>query len=767
MKNRLAIAVLTAGFSGLVAQMLLLRELLVVFSGNELSIGIVFANWLILEAFGCFFLGRRAENVENRIEIFVGIIILFSLSLPASIYLAREIKNILGVSIGEGMGFLPIIYSSFFVLLPASVLHGALFTFSCRIFSVYSGRDASSVGKIYVYEVAGTIIGGIVWTYLLIQCLHSFQVAAVIGVLNFLACAVLLFPLWKLGRLQKAGVITVCLLLFSGGYSFFAGGADALQNRSIRAQWKGHNVVHYENSLYGNICVVESAGQYTFFKDGIPGIATPVPDIAFVEEFAHLPLLSHPRPEKLLILGGGAGGVIAEVLKHPSLKLVEYAELDPLLLELIRKFPTPLTEHELADDRVRIKHIDGRLFLTGTDKQYDLILTGAAEPSDLQTNRYFTEEFFALAKDRLGAGGILAFNLPGSLTYLNEELKNLNACIFYTLKNVFPHVRAIPGDGRNLFLASVSPEISMLDMPRIADRMNERNLKADTIVPRHIEQKLHPRWADWFSGFVEDGSREINRDFRPVGVFYSISHRSAVFTPYLCGLFRRIGKINLWLIFAFLLVFTVAFLALRPKYGKFSAAELPLCAATTGFAGMIFDLALIFTFQSLYGYVFSWIGLLVTSFMAGSACGAIAMTSALERIRDNLKFFIKIESAIIIFAFGLPFIFLAVHPRLDSAVMFVLVRILFIATLFISGLLIGAQFPLANRIYLENSKNFSSTAGLFYGVDLLGGWLGGIAGGVVLLPVLGLTGACMAVVLLKLSSFVIILTGQYKKQGGA
>jgi spermidine synthase len=48
MKNRLGIAILTMGFSGLVAQMLLLRELLVVFSGNELSIGIVLANWLIL-----------------------------------------------------------------------------------------------------------------------------------------------------------------------------------------------------------------------------------------------------------------------------------------------------------------------------------------------------------------------------------------------------------------------------------------------------------------------------------------------------------------------------------------------------------------------------------------------------------------------------------------------------------------------------------------------------------------------------------------------
>ena len=55
MNRRVRIAILVMGFSGLVAEILLLRELLIVFSGNELSIGVILANWLILEALGCFF----------------------------------------------------------------------------------------------------------------------------------------------------------------------------------------------------------------------------------------------------------------------------------------------------------------------------------------------------------------------------------------------------------------------------------------------------------------------------------------------------------------------------------------------------------------------------------------------------------------------------------------------------------------------------------------------------------------------------------------
>ncbi len=279
MKSRLGIIILTIGFSGLVAQMLILRELLIVFSGNELSIGIILANWLILEAFGCFFIGKNIEKIKNKIETFAGITILFSLSLPVAIYLTRILKSIIGVSIGETVGFLPILYSSFLILLPVSVFHGALWTFSCKVYSMFFARDVSSVGKVYVYETVGTIVGGIVWTYLLILYFHAFQMAVGLAMLNFLALLVFLAHYWKPGMLQKTITGILSLLLIFSGYLLFAGGADKLHHLSIKDQWKDHNLVHYQNSIYGNICVVESDEQYIFFLDGIPKIITPIPDI--------------------------------------------------------------------------------------------------------------------------------------------------------------------------------------------------------------------------------------------------------------------------------------------------------------------------------------------------------------------------------------------------------------------------------------------------------------------------------------------------------
>jgi spermidine synthase len=662
----------------------------------------------------------------------------------------------MGVSIGESIGFLPMFYSSFLLLLPVSVIHGALFTFSCHIYSMFSVQDASSAGKVYAYETVGTVIGGIACTYLLIPYFDTFQVSSGLAALNSVICLVLLAPQWKTGRYQKITLTITSIITFL--FLVLTSQAHKLHTYSITTQWKNQDIVHYQNSQYGNISVIENEGQYIFFQDGIPNIITPIPDIPFVEEFVHLPLLAHPEPKTLLILSGGAGGVINEALKHPSIETIEYAELDPLIIDLIRKFPTPLTESELNDRRVKIKHMDGRLLLKTTRNKYDLILIGVTEPSNLQSNRFYTKEFFSLARERLNERGILVLGLSGSLSYATEELQNLNSSIFHTLKSVFPYVRAIPGYGTNLFLLSDSREILTLEKTQIIERLDQRNIKTNVIIPWHIEQTLHHGWQGWFDNYIEGGSQKINSDFYPIGVFYSVSHWNALFAPSIRWLFKLFERISLRTIVLLFVIFLLLYFIVPSKRKRFFRGGISLAIFTTGFAGMIFDLMLIFTFQSIYGHVFSWIGLLVASFMAGAACGAMLVAIVMDRIKDCFKFFARIELAIICFSIGCLLIVFIPNINLGSPDAFFLFRSLFLVILFISGLLIGSQFPLANKLYLRDDTSLTKTAGTLYSVDLLGGWFGGVLGAVVLLPVLGLVGACITVGLLKLTSFIVINT---------
>ncbi len=756
MKKSVSIVIVVMGFSGLVAEILLLRELLVVFSGNELSIGIVLANWVLLEASGSFFAGRLVEKVKDARVIFAGIAILFSASLLSALFLTRILENLLGISIGENIALFPMFYTSFLILLPVSLSHGALFTLGCRIYAPTSAQDTAAAGKVYVYETAGTMIGGIVCAYLLLPHLNTFQAASGLAMLNFGACLLLLAPYRKSGLWQKVMLVILGILLVASGYLVCGGQADRLHWHTIQAQWKPLNVVHYQNSPYGNICVIENQGQYIYFQDGMADLIIPAPDLIAVEEFVHLPLLAHPVPTHILILSGGAGGVIAEALKHPSIAVIDYAELDPLLLALLRKFPTPLTEAELDDARVRVHLIDGRLLLKTTSRQYDLIFVGIMEPSNLQANRFFTQEFFALAKDRLNEGGILVLGAPGSFTWLNEELQDLNSSLFHTLDSVFMRIRVIPGDGRNIFLASDSAVIATVDKAQVVERLTARQITAGSIVPWHIENKLHLGWQDWFAQFIEGRSQTINRDFRPMGLFYSIAHWNATFAPAFGALFRRFERIDLGMIAAVFALFLLFCGWLRARRINIFRAGIPFAIVTTGFAGMIFDLVVIFAFQAIYGYVFEWIGLLVAFFMAGAAGGALLGARLIERTKNTRQLFRGVEVALVCFAVGLPLILLAGQRWLSYPGVFPLFRLLCLAVSSLGGLLIGAQFPLANKLYLRESASVSQTAGRLYAADLLGGWVGGIVGTVVLLPVLGLTGTCVTVGLLKLASLIIV-----------
>ena len=756
----LKVSLFIKGLSGIVAQIILMRELLISFLGNELTLGIILANWLILVAIGSFVIGKTVEKVERKLEVFAFFQLFFSVALPFTIYLSRIFKNMLLATPGEGLGFAPIFYSSFLILLPVTLPQGALFTYGCKLYSQYIRKDVSSIGKVYFLESIGSIIGGLLMTFLLIQYLNPFTIAFSISMLNSLMSIFLIWlkPKSSKTSFQKALMILSIFLSFLFAYGLFTQTSTAVHLSSIRSQWRNLNVIHNENSIYGNITVTKRGEQFTFFTNGVPSITTPVPDIASIEDFVHFPMLFHEKPESVLILSGGVGGMIHEILKYP-VKHVDYVELDPLLLKLVQTFSTPLTQSELSDKRVRTHYADSRFFVKRTHDRFDIIFVGLPAPQELQTNRLFSSEFFNSAKEKMNPDGIIVLTLPGSLTYISPELGDLNACLLDTLKNVFRFVRVIPGD-TNLYLASNSKPLEKIATEEIIKRFEVRKIQTSLLTKSYLDFRLHERWMKWFLQSMERKEIRINSDFRPIGVFLSLSYWNALFSPYLTGIFKWFEGFSLQISIAFMILFTLVMAAFFVKKPHLSKQSIPYAIFATGLAGMIFNLGIIFTFQTFYGYLYHQIGLLIAIFMFGVALSSFLITQRLDRIEKESLLFLKIEIVIILFSFLFPFVFLVPSQYLETPAVSFLTYLVFLIMSFLSGAWIGLQFPLATRIYLgapAKGETFGRTAGLLYGADLLGGFVGGLFGGILLLPILGLKESCFMIAMIKISSGILFL----------
>ncbi|HDN79082.1 MAG TPA: hypothetical protein ENG33_01295, partial [Chloroflexi bacterium] len=658
-----AFAFLLMGFTFTITQAVMVRELMVAFSGNELSIGLVLGCWLLLETLGSGLLGRVISRLRWGTLAYAFLQIILALLLPVALFLAFSIRTLLGVIPGQGVGMGSIFLSSFFILLPLGLIDGAMFTVASDAFAKYTREGIPAVGKVYVLEAVGGIIGGVVFTYLFIPHLTSSQTMLLLAALNLASAISMAYIAQRHQR--TAGIIGAAFLLGATLFLLLPAPSQAIHRAMISSRWRGYELAFYGNSVYGNVAAIKQGEQYTFFANGLPIITAPVPDIAFSQELVHLPMLFIGEPHRCLVVSGGVGGVLREVLKYPW-ERVEYAELDPLLLRAVQQLPTPLTEQELGDPRVHVEYVDGRLLirkraLQATPPRYNLIILNLPYPSTLQLNRFYTEEFFRLVKAILDDEGVVVITAPGSLTYLSPGMRSLNLSLYETLSTVFPHVRAIPGEGTNLWLASPQMQLEDFTLGEILQHWQEKRPPDVIVTEQHLRVRFDERRTAWFWKSLEElGAVARNRDLHPVGLLYGLTYWNEIFSPGLSGYFCSLARLRFVHLALPLLIIAAGLVAFQLVKKGGDSFVIPLAIATTGFGGMCFDLLIIFAFQVFYGYVYREVGLLITAFMAGLSLGGWLMSCWVEKVRGRPTL-LKLEAGLVAMWVLLPLALLGLY----------------------------------------------------------------------------------------------------------
>ena len=168
--------------------------------------------------------------------------------------------------------------------------------------------------------------------------------------------------------------------------------AEEIHQEILRLGYRVTRTLFSGESDFQQIQVVETEGfGRMLFNDGVVMISER-DEWVYHEMIAHVPMFVHPSVERVLVIGGGDGGTVRELLRHPGVRHVRLVEIDPLVLQACREH-IPQTAAALDDPRVEVTVEDGVAFVASTDERYDLVLVDSTDPVGPATP-LFGEEFY-------------------------------------------------------------------------------------------------------------------------------------------------------------------------------------------------------------------------------------------------------------------------------------------------------------------------------------------------------------------------------------
>lgn len=701
----LFIAITILGISSIITQVIVIREFLSVFYGNELIFGIILANWLLLTGIGAY-LGKYFEKGGISWLIICQTIIAF---LPFfHIAVIRNLRNFIFL-LGELVGIAQIFLSSFFILLPYCLISGFLLTLACCVFSFK--KDFASIGKVYFIDNFGGIIGGILFSFVLIYFLNPFQMAFFLMVVNLLAA--LLLSIFVNKKYFIGLILFLMILSFVGFFSF------DLNKITREQQYRNQELLFQKDTPYGNLVVTKTADQLNFYENGLTLFTTE--NTISNEETVHYAMVQIREPKKVLLIAGGVSGTINEILKY-NVSRVDYVELDPLIIKLGKEYT-----RNLDSDKIKVINIDGRLFIKEVKDKYDVVIIDLPDPSTAQINRFYTIEFFKEVERVLNKDGIISLSLSGSENYLNVEAKKLNSILYNSLKSYFKNVVIIPGD-KNFFIAS-DGELSY----DIVELIEIKGIKTKYANEFYLRGKLTNDRINYLKNSLIEKTKP-NKDFSPITYYYHLLY------------WMRQFRFNSSLFFIVLFFLIILYLIkIKP---------IPFVIFTSGFAGASLEVIILIGFQILYGYAYRQISIIITSFMVGLAMGSYYMNKQLEKM--GKKELVNLQFSIVFYSILLPLILFLLSKINNNFLILISSQLLIPLFTIIIAALVGMEFPLASKLFFKGK--IGETAGKLYNADLVGACIGALLVSALLIPILGIFKVCFLVGLLNLVSGVIVKT---------
>jgi len=715
-----------------VSQSYLAREFLVVFLGNEMSLAVLLAGWLVGVAAGARAARLGLFDRYPAAYLAAACLAAWVVLLPVTLVTVRISRVVLGISPGAWASLSDIAAAAFLFVGVFAAFAGFAFVTLCRL-SESARSFTNPVGTVYVSEAAGCVAGGLLFTFLL-----AGRVPAITAAFAGYACMgavslALAIGAAKARLLSRGTALTVVIgtgMLACCGIFLVAGGRDRVveANSALRRMQtiSPGRVVDARETRYQNLTTIELGGQYTVFGNGEALMTFPDENLEEIEAFTIL--TEHEDPKRVLVIGGGPA-FLAPILDY-GVESIDYVELDPAVITVAREHLKGPCAAGLDSPRVTMRFGDARSFLEsrGAGAPFDVIVVRMPDPRTLLLNRFQTREFMELAKGNLAPRGI--FVLPVTLAdgYVAGDVGRYAGDVHRTMSAVFGEVLAAP-ETNSLFFACVSRGVLTSSCAELAQRLAARKVRSG-IFPAYFAAVFpEEETASLNAALSALPAGEVNADWRPTTyaaslVLWARYSRSTVARWVLAS-----TRVKSALLFCALVL--AALLGVLPVLARRSvSAAASIGILYTGFSAMSMSVLVLYAFQVKCGYVYDWIGALTASFIGGLCLGGVlgSARAATRRRLIGAEVFACLAPLAGLAALGIAAGRLSAdHAR--YVILFVSVG---------AGLATGFEFPVAAGILSAAGSGARDAASRLQALDQAGACAGALVTGILIVPALGI-----------------------------
>jgi spermidine synthase len=175
------------------------------------------------------------------------------------------------------------------------------------------------------------------------------------------------------------------------------------------------------------------------------------------ENLVHVAAITHPQPERALVIGGGDGGSSEELLKYPSITAVTLVEIDLAVVDIARKYLQSVHRGAFDDPRLALRIEDGFAYVRNSRDAFDLIVLDLTDPGGPSTELY-TSDFYAACAARLSPVGAMTLHL-GSPVAHPQRIRDVLEALRSAFPVVTPYLTSIPLYGGLWMMAMCSPSL--------------------------------------------------------------------------------------------------------------------------------------------------------------------------------------------------------------------------------------------------------------------------------------------------------------------